>query len=46
LVMCSDDILDAVTPVFIRLFLRSVMVSIMNLVRTEREDSPMRAMAG
>ena len=46
LVMCSDEMLDATAPVFMRLFLRSVMVSIMNFVRTDKDDSPIRATAG
>lgn len=43
-VMCSVEMLEP--TVFTLLFLRSVMVSIMNFVRTERDCSPALAMAG
>lgn len=44
-VMCSEEMLDP-GPDFTLLFLRSVMVSIMNFVRTERDCSPTLATAG
>ena len=44
-VICSDDTL-APTPDFTLLFFRSVMVSIMNFVRTDRASSPTFATAG
>lgn len=44
-VICSDATL-APTPDFTLLFLRSVMVSIMNFVRTDRASSPTFATAG
>lgn len=43
-VMCSVEMLEP--TVFTLLFLRSVMMSIMNFVRTERDCSPALAMAG
>lgn len=43
-VMCSVEMLEP--TVFTLLFLRSVIVSIMNFVRTERDCSPALAMAG
>ena len=45
LVMCSE-VMDEFTLDLRRLFFRSVMVSIMNLVRTDREASPALATAG
>lgn len=44
-VMCSVVTLEP-TPAFSLLFLRSVIVSIMNFVRTERDASPALATAG
>ena len=38
--VCSDVIVEAAIPVFIRLFLRLLIVSIMNFVRTDRFSSP------
>lgn len=45
LVMCSEATVE-LAPDLRRLFFRSVIVSIMNFVRTEREASPAFAMAG